>query len=345
MLPTFKHLGEEDAYVLDVKEINNFRNYHFKIIMKDEDISIETYCAALHDYFDWYLLYCDGILNGKEFKDEQVIPHIFRPEHKTLLQQKEFWAKSMYISREYVAYLKGRISASNIARYQHALSSLSIDLEELIIHYEVKCRRSITKGILTSGRYPFLRPTDIYYAARSLFYIEECADVTELYLRDLKPVVMFQIRQTLEVFAKNLIGYTAIIDPTGSVVKKFTQVAWEFIQHECQQASPRISFPFDLHTILPIHKWSNSFVHSTYIYSSFIQAYALKVLGRLFKPSDKPIKEFDGSSKIKLHVAAIQLSQYDSLRTDFGRFITDKMSGARVEWMDVKDVGAYIISR
>ncbi len=217
-------------------------------------------------------------------------------------------------------------------------------MEWLIAHFEVQYKKSTTKLSLNSGRRRNLSPTDIYSAARTLFYIEELTKIEDLYLRDLKPNVMFQIRQLLEVFGRELIGYYSIVDKDDNPVKKFTQIAWDFIKDEVKKPNPRITFPFDVHIILQINKWSNSFVHSTYLYSSYIQFFVLKTIGLLFSSTTNGIQIYTGKKIRKFDCADIKITNYNSLKTDFENYLKSRMPDIKVEWMETNEVGAYIIN-
>jgi len=90
-------------------------------------------------------------------------------------------------------------------------------------------------------------------AARSLFSIENVDSIEDISLRDLKPVVMFQIRQLIEIYGKNIIGYRDIKDLSRNPVKKFTQVSWEFLAIEIVKQNSNIKLPFDIRTIICIN--------------------------------------------------------------------------------------------
>lgn len=340
----FKFIKEENYHIISNREFSEFKKTTNESVLKPDDVKKEEHVTALKTYFDWYISYCDSKLKGAIFKDEHIICHIFREHFETPHQFKEYLRKSLYISKEYVTYLKNKINESNISRYKHTISSLSADLEWLIVECEINLNNVKHRIHYTCWRRPNLSPMDIYSAARELFFIEETTRIENLYLRDLKPNVMFQIRQLIEVFGKNLIGYYSISNAKGRPIKKLTQVAWKFIIEELKKPSSNIILPFDINLIIPINTWSNSFVHSTYIYSSYVQFYALKSLHYLFHSEDKEIETFDGYRVNKFDIADIKIENYHSLRSDFEIYVKSKHPDAVVEWMPEKKVGAYIIS-
>jgi hypothetical protein len=85
-------------------------------------------------------------------------------------------------------------------------------------------------------------------------------------------------------------------------------------------------------------------VHSTYLYSSYVQFFALKTIGVLFASKTKGIKIYTGRSLRKFDCADIKITDYNSLKTDFENTLTSRMPGIVIDWMNVDKVGAYIIS-
>lgn len=340
-----KYIEDIDNNILDIPELKQLRADQYLFSKNKADVaSRKKYFDSTSAFFDWYINYCSTILKGKIYADKQISECVFRPTFKSENQWKEYLLKSIYISKEYVEYLKSKISETTIHRYDHTITGLEIDLEWLIASFEVQYKKTTDKISLNSGRRKNLSPTDIYSAARTLFFIEEFDNVEDLYLRDLKPAVMFQIRQLLEIFGKNLLGYYSISDKDGNSVKKFTQIAWDFIKEEIKKPNPRIEFPFDVHMILSINSWSNSFVHTTYLYSSYIQFFALKTINVLFASKSKGIKIYTGRSLRKFDCADIKIKDYNSLKTDFENTLKSRLPDIIVDWLDTDKVGAYIIN-
>lgn len=340
----FKFVKEINDNVLDITELKQLRLNHYNFVTNKTDITCkENYFNSVIIFFDWYISYCKNIINEKTYPDKQICECLFRPIFKTEGQFIEYLIKSIYVSKDYVEHLKTSINVNNIHIFEHTLSSLDVDLEELIGNIEVTYKHSVGSIELNSGRRKNLSLRDIYSAARTLFFIEEFKGIEDLYLRDLKPFVMFQIRQLLEVFGKNIIGYYLIVDNEGNSIKKFTQVAWDFIKEEIKKPDSRIIFPFDPHMIMAINNWANNFVHTTYLYNSYIQYFALKVIHVLFAVKTEKIKIYNGKY-CKKFIADIKIINYNSLKLDFELYIRDKMSIAVVKWMNINEVDAYILS-
>lgn len=195
------------------------------------------------------------------------------------------------------------------------------------------------------GRNHYLSVSDIYSSIKELFFIEKSNGIEDLYLRDLKPVVMFQIRQLLEIYGKNLIGYNLILDENGVPIKKFTQIAWEFIKKEVKDKNSRIEIPFDIDVIISLNKWTNTFVHTTYLDNDYIQFFAINCIRDLFKNS-RIIKLYNGKSEDCIEYGSIKIENYNSLKQDFEKYLNDKHKGGtiKIDWKDIDNVGAHIAS-
>jgi hypothetical protein len=96
--------------------------------------------------------------------------------------------------------------------------------------------------------------------------------------------------------------------------------------------------------VLEVHRWAHTFVHTTYLYSSYLQFFALKVIEELFVIPKDGIKIYNGKYTRNSQFASIEIRRYKSLRRDFEQQLKKKIPGVSVQWMKYKDVGAYIIS-
>src|SRR5690606_401322 len=142
----------------------------------------------------------------KSYSDDKISEIVFKENFKNVNEWKEYLKKSLFLSKQYIEFISENITIKNIKTFSHTLTSLVIDLEWLLCNFEVSCLKSHERISLMSGRRKNLTPTDIHSAAWQIFRIEEATDINDLYLRDIKPIVMFQIRQMLEIFGRNIIG-------------------------------------------------------------------------------------------------------------------------------------------
>lgn len=336
--------SENSKVILNIPELKNVTLTRVEFIKdKANQSKKKVYQQSVTTFLNWYVSYCNTNLKTKKYSDDKIAEIIFCADFKNQSHFNEYLIKSLCISREYVEYLIPKITQKNIQVYEHTILSLQTDLEWLIANYEVNVKKSTQKISLNSGRRKNLSPTDIFSALRTVFFIEEIEKIEDLYLRDLKPIAMFQIRQLIEIFGRNIIGYYAITK-NDLPVKKFTQIAWDFIQEENNKNNSRITFPFNVDTIIAINAWSNDFVHTTFLHNSYIQYFALKAINVLFYSKSSGIKIYTNATTQKFDISDIKIEQYNSLKIDFENYLISRMPEIKVEWMDPKNVGAYIIS-
>lgn len=85
----------EDAYILNVPAFTSLRraihNFETKKIPKT------VYKNTAITFFNWYASFCDSVVKGKTYKDDQIVPHVFRARIKTDFQRKEFLVKNYYL--------------------------------------------------------------------------------------------------------------------------------------------------------------------------------------------------------------------------------------------------------
>ena len=185
----------------------------------------ESFKKKVFDFLDWFLTYANSVLPPKPYKEETMIPILF--PLKAIQSQTNLishFRYKTYILREYVNHLKSVMTQSNIDRYEHELLFLSSEMDYIICSLETlknKAGTVYTPHIHSSYE---LMTRDILSAANELLFIEEAPDIANIYLRDLKPYVIFQIRQFIEIIGKNIIGYRDICNAsTGESIHKFTE--------------------------------------------------------------------------------------------------------------------------
>ena len=298
-------------------------------------------------FFDWYISYVEDIIpKNKEYSSKKICDNIFRSYLKNDRQIEDYLKSHLFISKQYVEYLKSNMKLDNIHKYKHNLINLKTDLKEIITYWEFFSSKDTSKISLMGGRNHYLSVSDIYFSIKELFFIEESDRIEDLYLRDLKPVVMFQIRQLLEIYGKNLIGYNLILDKNVAPIKKFTQIAWEFIKKEVKNKDSRIEIPFDIDVIISLNKWTNTFVHTTYLDNDYIQFFAINCIKDLFKQGEKGVF-YNNMWHSNINYGAVKINNYESLRNDFEEYLNNKHSNTNFQiiWKELKDVGAHIISK
>lgn len=339
----------ENIKYIEIEELETlWKSYSdFFSLKKDLESSRKDFFHKCILFFDWYISYVENIIpKNKEYSSKKICDNIFRSSLKNDRQIEGYLKSHLFISKQYVEYLKSNIKLDNIHRYEHNLINLKTDLKEIITYWEFFSSKDTSKISLMGGRNHYLSVSDIYSSIKELFFIEESDRIEDLYLRDLKPVVMFQIRQLLEIYGKNLIEYNLILDEDGAPIKKFTQIAWEFIKKEVKNKNSRIEIPFDIDVIISLNKWTNSFVHSTYLDNDYIQFFAINCIKDLFKQGEKGVF-YNNMWHSNINYGAVKINNYESLRNDFEEYLNNKHSNTNFQiiWKELKDVGAHIISK
>lgn len=315
-------------YILDVIQIRDLQEANHKYRKNKTDDTRIALCSALNQYLTWFLDYTKAIFNGKCYSIDTLARIVF-PKKEMMSEKvfKDYIHKSLYLEMEYVEYLIDKITPATIERYEHTILDLEVDIEWLICSHEQLIEKTDKIIQRTCWGCKVLSVSDIFSAARELFYIEEIPDVKNIYLRDLKPNVMFQIRQILEKLGNSLIGFYGIEDGNGNKIKKFTQSSWAFLGKYNGKKHWRIEFPMQLDTILALHNWSNQFVHTSYIYSNYIQFFALKVVGELLRPPKEGIVDYSGAKRHQIQdYGDVKIYEYNNLRTDFKEYIIQMMT-------------------
>ncbi len=123
-----RHIDDMNIDVLDIKELNELRTQQH-IYSKDKKnyYQKKKLLNKTNSFFDWYISYCKKELKNKKYKEKQLSECVLRQTFKTENQWKEYLLKSLYLSCEYVEYLKSVVSIKNIDAFKHTLTGLEID--------------------------------------------------------------------------------------------------------------------------------------------------------------------------------------------------------------------------
>lgn len=346
--------------MIEFKEFSNGTENYKVLIMREWDAVIKyqnhpkttkarkAYKNKVDAFLDWYIDYADTILPAKDYKIQTILPILLslKPLKSTTNLISHFRFR-LFLIREYIRHIKDVLDYSNVDRYNNEITALGCEIDLCICSFNGLRDRS-TKYMLHTGTYNSLSVLDIFTATNELLYIEEASDISDIYLRDLKPNVIFQIRQFIEILGRRIVGYIDIKNSqTGDSIHKFTQIAWEFIESKNNTSNWNIVLPLDQSHITRINKWSNRFVHSGAFTPTYIQIYLHKILSSLMRPPTQSVTIYDGTKKLSILFGDIRISGYNNLKSDFQSYIDSKMSGpgkANVIWDSLDKVHAYIIS-
>ena len=329
------------------KDLHIFE-YNKKGITTDRTITDVQLHQSLITFETAFNAYCTNILKGKSYTERQLADYIFTSYFKSVNQYQEYLKRSLFIAKQYLNDLVLKVNPANIEKYNDSFNTIRIDFEVLISDIEVNLVKSSKKIKLHSWRKHWKDTSDIYSLARSLFHVEDLTNLEDLYFFDLKPYSIFAIRQLIEMYGKDILGYVTVLDSNGSFSKKHLYSAWAFIKEDLNKANPRISVPFDIEIILKIEKWSNRFVHTSFYPDCFIIWKALQMLKPLFTMPSTPIVIYDGTRKHRTFLPEIKIKKYSTLKASYTKHVNKgaKVKGQyKVIWKNIDQVGAYIITR
>ena len=299
---------------------------------------------SLVSYIDYLIAYCQQVFNGKNYTFDHVVPQLFVLNILNEQQRKQFLRCSLYAMLEYLVCLKTyKLHQQNVHQYKSLVLMLVSDAEWLLGNYEVSCKNSVQELEPSVGASRQLSPRDLVFSMNELFFIDDCDDLSMFDMRDVKPNVMFIIRQLLETLGNNLIGFRRIVDNNGKAIHKFTQVSWDYLM-QSQMAKQCVTLPFQVSTIYKVSQWANGFVHVRYLYTNYIQFYALDFVNLLMAGVKSPVKCYDSRMHQSVLFGDFRIEHYNQLKADFEAYVKSKHPYATVKWMPEDEVGAYIIS-
>lgn len=344
MIIKFKTTPDGSKF-MDITELKNLDD-SFSYFLKDRANAVvqKAYFQHLQLFLDFCIKYADDVFKGKTYTYDHVIPQLFITTIKGENQYKQYLRYALYAALQYARVLRNKIALNEIDNYDDLTLTLCTDYEWLIASYEhhVLGHTGIT---IRHGSRKELSVMDIKWGASQLMFAEHTGSLRQFDYRNTKPYVMFMVRQCLEMLGKNMLGFASINDKSGKPIHQFTQVAWTFLHDMEKQGKNLISLPLKASSIHQLNSWSNSFVHTSFIYSSYTQYYALDALYEFSQPAKNPVEHVFGRSQ-SLQYGDYRIHNLAQLRQEFEEYCTKQHGGypVYIEWLDPKEVGAYILN-
>lgn len=305
----------------------------------------DAYFQAIINVMDWLIAYAKDVFNGQKYDDEHLIPIVFVSEADIKKENayKQYIRHCLYIASDYAESMKDKVlQRDHLDRYETLTYQIESDFEWLVARYEC-CFKGAKDVEVMHGSAPDLMPRQILFATNNLYYLEDVPQVEDLDFRNMKPYMMFHLRQLLELLGKNLIGYRNITDKSGRIVPKMTQVSWQFLYERSKAAMWSLKMPLSLNGVVRISKWANSFVHTTRIYSIYLQYYALTLTAKLMKMPGNGINTFFQRGHWNVNYGDFEVENYYWLKKDFEQYVWERGKNY-VEWKPLDKVGAYLLS-
>lgn len=299
----------------------------------------------LQSFLDFCIQYANNIFNGAAYNFDHVAPQLFKVKFRTVGQYASYLRYALYAAKLYAEKLRADLQLQDMINCQELIFTIMSDYEWLLREYEViVLHNNVT--IVCHGSRRTMNPMDLKFGASQLMFMEQTGTLSHVDYRNTKPIVMFVIRQCIEVIGKNLIGFDDIVDQGGNPIHQFTQVAWTFLHEMEKQNVNVVSLPMRAVSIYTLNSWTNSYVHNPYIYVSYIQFYALQLLYEFSQPAQAPVTIFDGTSHQSYLYGNYQVPSYTNMKQTFETYLHKIRPNLNftVNWLQPKDVGAYIMA-
>ena len=275
--------------------------------------------AQKHQSFVDFVAYFDGLKN--EVLGNRVIAPLQLSVQIFKRKWKEREAENVFKNHLYAAHFTLHryaplINAGNFEQFSPILQILAYDLYNVVAYTEINIRHNPLNFRL--GVRPAQEAREIFDVSCRIMNL----DLNAYYPRELIPISIFLIRQTLEVYAKQTLGYTRITDGNGNRVRVSPHIAWDFIKKETSSPHNRITLPVNMTILMKVEEWTNYYVHSGNIPELFLTDNALEFITPLIYPLNQTpdyrrVKVFNGTSHIR---------DYNSLKADFTKFVNTKRS-------------------
>ncbi len=205
-------------------------------------------------------------------------------------------------------------TVNHIDRYEHLIYTLLSEIEYAFKEYdEMVSNKSIGRAF---GSRNDLSLFDLYILCKNIQYIETVPKIEDLYFRDIRTTSIFLVRQFLERLGKEIIGYSTIYDKKNQPIKKFSQVAWDFLK-QSKSSTWHINPAIPIALVNGINRWTNSFIHTTIFSPVFVQSYIINYISILIRiPERDRIK---GNS--------------DDLKNDFEQYLSNlHKADLKIQW-------------
>jgi hypothetical protein len=288
--------------------------YQFSSDLSNETLSAKEKHASFNSFKTYFDQLCDDILKKTVFDDDQLAQHIFRQKWPDK-QEELVFKKHLYAAKSTLARYDKLVNEANFLQFNYVIRMLAFDLFQLVKYGEKKYRN--TDLNFDMGTRPDQNAREIFDVAHAVLHFGTI-DPETAYLREVIPISIFLLRQTIEVFGKRALGFHSITDKDGNRSRNVsTQVAWDFIKFEVSKPNSRIKLQANVETIKKAEEWTNRYVHTGFIPEIFLIENAIHFVERLIYP----MNEVADYRKMVRFYGTTQISEYNSVKSDFEKFI------------------------
>lgn len=339
---SIKELGDKKC-ILNIAEIDNVLNCVNKLSNKNNSYNRKKLFVAYTNFLDWFITFTDEErLFRRQYSLDEIVNILFAKKQVLDTQYIRFL---LFSAKLYAEKLKENAKRACVKNYLKSIYFFIYDVEELVRINEIHRKKRTTLTIIPKGGYcPYITPQEIKTAANELVFLNEHIYVSDIDFRNISPCASLLIRQCMELLGKNMIGFRSIHNSQG-LIKKMTQIAWNFFfEKGLRGADWSVTLPVKLSAIKKINQWANNYVHNPWIDKSYIRFLGLEFLYELMQPVQTNVSCYNGRSYRNSNYGDFRINNYNNLKRDFESYVNSKDSSAKINWLPLDEVGAYIIS-
>ena len=329
--------------IAEIRAVSKSGDAYFK---NTADLTLQQQLFAdLTAFLAYFISYADGVFKGRAYSFDHVAPQLFVTKFKSDQQYKQYLRSSLYAAKLYAEQLQNELKAPDMINCKEFIYIIMSDYEWLLAEYETVCCGNCVTGLTFYSRRS-MNVMDLKWGAKQLMFLEQTQALARVDFRNIKPIVMFAVRQTVEVLGKNLVGFEEIDDKDGHPIHQFTQVAWTFLHEMEKQGKILVQLPMKAATVEALNSWTNSYVHKPFIYASYVQFYALDLLYELSQPSQTAIVCFDGKSRQSVDFGCFNIPSFSQLKQEFEAYLHQVRPNLTftIKWLNPQEVGAYVLA-
>ncbi len=322
---------------------------------------------AVNSFLHWFDRFANVTLRSKSFPDSKISAVVFsrKPIRKRAIIS--YVKHNILVAQKYAVFLDDFIKKGRISHSSDLVYNFLFDIEELVFwveYYILKTNNNLKQRTSVNRA---MNSFEIISAAKKVFLLGARVDSQFGYLGDIRPVIVFQIRQAIELISKEIIGLSRVKDNLNNEVRIRPSFILDFVIEKTMSDMKMIEFPFDANILKHVYKWTHFYVHTSFVDRTYLIWYALEMIFQLvymkngFMPNSmlsiednvESLLEFMQIDKsqpwsITLKKGCVgKINNYPELKKDFEKYINDKLD-SRLQpftyswYKNERDVRAYI---
>lgn len=268
--------GTDGEVFLDIPELSQLETDTSSYFKDTADARLSSrFYSSLTAFIDFCIRYANDILRGETYSFEQTATQLFVTCIYDRKQFRTYLRHALHASRLYLSELNRRMSPDDTVNYHELSCTLMAECEWLIF----KCETYIKGTRVTAIRHRQANHTDtcsLQRAANQLMFLECSGRLDGVDFSNVKPTVMFVVGRCLDAVGRELAGYHVIVDHDDNPINLSGDLVWRFL---CGIDDKSVNLPFSADAIIRLRMWADSQINHKHLYASYIQFYALEMLG------------------------------------------------------------------